>query len=272
MKDLWGYDTNRAWKVEAIQKTDAPGISRVIVFVAEQGHSTRPAETSFFVTPDGQHAIAGNQVIAFGTDPFAKTLSILRERAKGPYSGPASSSLMLVEFTDLQDPQCKAAQTSMDRLAQDFPNAHIVYQPYPNVMAHPVAEKAAEYGQCVGKLKGNAAYLQFARAVFDAQANLTAPGADQVLQEAVTKAGADLTAVKECVSGPTTKDVITGSVQLGKDLGVTQPPVLFINGRSVPLNGVPYATLKQIVAFTQTQASTPSATAATSSSAAAKKR
>ncbi len=36
LKALWGYDPNRIWRVEAIQATGAPDVSKVIVFVSER--------------------------------------------------------------------------------------------------------------------------------------------------------------------------------------------------------------------------------------------
>src|SRR5579862_6580995 len=65
LKALWGYDPNRIWRVEAIQKTLAPNVSRVVVYVSDKtGGKVQP--TAFIVTPDGKHAIAGETVIPFG--------------------------------------------------------------------------------------------------------------------------------------------------------------------------------------------------------------
>ncbi len=57
LKALWGYDPNRIWRVEAIQSTPAPGVSKVIVYVSEKAPNAKVTPTSFFVTPDGKHAI-----------------------------------------------------------------------------------------------------------------------------------------------------------------------------------------------------------------------
>src|SRR5579875_290615 len=35
LKTSWGYDTNRIWEVYAIEKTAAPGVSKVTVLIAE---------------------------------------------------------------------------------------------------------------------------------------------------------------------------------------------------------------------------------------------
>ena len=71
LKALWGYDPNRIWRVEAIQKTMAPNTSKVVVFVSDKTPGAKVQPTAFFVTPDGKHAVAGDTVIPFGATPFA---------------------------------------------------------------------------------------------------------------------------------------------------------------------------------------------------------
>ena len=247
---LWGYDTNRLWRVFSIQTTPAPGVSRVTVLVAEKSANAKVQPTAFFVTPDGKHAIAGDGVIDFGAKPFAPNRQILQARADGPSRGAAGKALELVEFADMQCPHCKEAQASMDRLAQDFPNAHIVYQNFPIASIHPFAVKAAEYGVCVAKAKPEA-FWTFLQAVYDTQGGLTAEDGDATLKAAVTKAGGDPAAVDACAVTPATKAQVDASVRLGTDIGVDQTPILAINGHMVPVSpaSIPYETLKQIVQF-----------------------
>jgi protein-disulfide isomerase len=260
LKQIWGYDPNRVWEVVGIQTTEAPGIVRVTILVGEQGVSHTPAPTVFFVTPDGHHAVAGSDVITFGAHPFAAVQQKLEARATGPYRGSSSKSLMLVEFADLQCPDCKIAAPTMDKLATDFPNARVVFQVFPLTNIHPEAEKAAEYAVCVAQQKGNAAFFQFAQAVFDTQENLKTD-ADGTLKAAATKAGADAAAVSTCAGTPAAADAVAASVKLGKDLNVNETPTLFVNGRPVPVTNVPYNTLKQIISYTaqeESQAATTS--------------
>ncbi len=248
LRQLWGYDPNRVWQVAAIQTTKAPNISRVTIEVAEQGVSHTPATTVFFVTPDGQHAIAGGDVIAFGAHPFASIRRTLSVEATGPSRGAASKELMLVEFADLECPHCAEAAKTVDHLATDFPNARIVFENFPLTNIHPAAEQAAEYGVCVAQQKGNAAFFQYVQAVFDSQAGLTT-GADQTLKAATTKAGADAAQVSACAATAATKANVLASVKLGQTVGVDQTPFLFVNGRPVPISGIPYNTLKQIITY-----------------------
>src|SRR6202042_959895 len=248
LKALWGYDSNRIWRVEAIQKTMAPSTSKVVVFVSDKTPGAKVQPTAFFVTADGKHAIAGDTVIPFGVTPFADIRKTLQGRADGAARGATGKDLMLVEFADLQCPHCKEAQGTMDNLVKDFPNARIVYQSFPLVELHPFAFKAAAYGYCVQKQK-NDAFFAYSAAVFDTQDALTAETGDQTLKDAVTKAGLDPAAVDACAATPATKAEVDASIKLAEDVGGEQTPMLAVNGHLLPLTGLPYETLKTIVSY-----------------------
>jgi protein-disulfide isomerase len=248
LKALWGYDSNRIWRVEAIQTTAAPGVSKVVVFVSDKSPNAKVQTTAFFVTPDGNHVIAGDGVVPFGATPFAELRRTLQEKADGATRGAASKDLMLVEFADLECPHCKEAQTTMDQLAKDFPNARIVFQSFPLTQIHPFAFKAAAYGYCVQKQK-NDAFFTYASAVFDTQAGLTAETGDATLKNAVTKAGLDPAAIDACAATPAIKAQVNASVKLAEDSGVNQTPELAVNGHLLPISQVPYETLKKIIAY-----------------------
>jgi len=248
LKALWGYDSNRIWRVEAIQATPAPNVSKVVVFVSDKAPGAKVQTTAFFVTPDQMHAVAGDTVVPFGATPFADIRKTLQVRADGATRGATSKDLMLVEFADLQCPHCKEAQGTMDNLVKDFPNARVVYQSFPIVQLHPFAFKAAAYGYCVQKQK-NDAFFTYAAAVFDTQEALTAEAGDETLKNAVTKAGLDPAAVDACAATQATKDQVNASIKLAEDVGVEQTPMLAVNGHLLPLTGIPYETLKTIISY-----------------------
>ena len=200
--------------------------------------------------PDGKHIVAGDEILPFGEHPYARFRAELQQRADGPYKGSAAKDLELVEFADFQCPHCKEAQANMEKLATDFPKARIVFQNYPLEKIHPESKRAASYGVCVARLGGSAAFFQFAGAVFDGQDGLnTADGATLTLNSAVTKAGLDLAKVSACASSSDTDKEVESSVKLAEDISVTQTPVLMINGRQIPVGGIPYETLKKIVEY-----------------------
>jgi protein-disulfide isomerase len=248
LKALWGYDTNRIWRVEAIQTTAAPNVSKVVVFVSDKAPGAKVQTTAFFVTPDQKHAVAGDTVVPFGATPFADLRKELQARADGAARGATSKDLLLVEFADLQCPHCKEAQGTMDQLVKDFPNARVVYQSFPIVDLHPFAFKAAAYGYCIQKQK-NDAFFVYSAAVFDTQEALTTEAGDQTLKSAVTKAGLDPAAVDACAATQAIKDQVNASIKLSQDAGVEQTPTLVVNGHPLPLTGIPYEILKNIVSY-----------------------
>jgi protein-disulfide isomerase len=248
LHQLWGYDAQRVWQVQAIQKTAAPGINKVTVLAAQTANPTQIGTLQFFTTPDGQHLIS-NEIMPFGARPFDSIRKVIQAEANGPSRGPASKDLMLVEFADFQCPHCKVAQPTVQKLLQDFPNAHYVFENLPLTSIHPQAYKAAVYSVCAAKLGGNDAFFKFADAVFDDQANLTPEGSDTALSGAATKAGLDPAKMAACSQTTEAKSAVDDSIKLAQTLNIVETPTLFVNGRSVPFNGVPYETLKQIVAF-----------------------
>ena len=244
-----GYDTARIWRVEAIEKTASPGVSRVLAAISERGPNAKVVTALFYVMPDGKHLIAdGTGLTEFGANPYAQNAALLRAKADGPAHGSAAKDLLLVEFSDLQCPHCKDAQATMARLVADFPQARVVYQSYPIAEIHPFAFQAATYGACIAQ-KSNDAYFTYAQAVYDTQGALTPEAGQQTLTNAVTKAGQDPTAVAACAATSAIKAQVDASEALGREVGVNQTPMLAVNGRVVPLTSLPYETLKQVVAF-----------------------
>jgi protein-disulfide isomerase len=250
LKALWGYDTNRIWRVMAIQTTPAHDVAKVVVFVSEKTPNAKISSATFYTTPDGKHAIAeGAGVIPFAADPFADARAMMMARANGPWRGAAGKDLEMVEFADLQCPHCKEAQSTMDSLQKDFPDAHIVFQLFPLVDIHPSAFKAATYAACVAKLDGNDAFFKYTAAVFDTQDELSSTTDDTVLKAAATHAELDPAKIAACAATPQAKQTVDADIQLANDAGVDQTPLLFVNGRMLPITSMPYEQLKQIIVY-----------------------
>lgn len=249
LRQSWGYDSGRIWQVAAILKTPVEGISKVVVQVAQKGaNPPQTAVLQFYALPDGKHIIS-DDILPFGAHPFDENRQILLQRANGPSRGAASKDLLLVEFADFQCPHCKEAQTTVEKLLQDFPNAHFVYQNFPLVQIHSEAYKAAAYSICAAKLGGNDAFFKFSAAAYDGQAGLTPEGSELTLKSAATKAGLDPAKVAACSTSAEAKAAVDASLKLGQDLNLNQTPTLYINGRGLPLGNLPYEALKNIVTF-----------------------
>jgi protein-disulfide isomerase len=247
LNQVWGYDPNRLWRVMAIQKTDAPYVSRVVVYIASKGTDTKLQSVVFFITPDGKHLIEGATMVYFSATPYAETGALLKARANGAARGAASKDLMIVEFADLQCPFCKVAQATMDQIVKDFPAAHVVFQQLPLVGIHPSAFKAAAYGVCAQK-QSDEAFYKYAAGVFDTQEGLTPATDDTILRAAAQRAGLDSAAIAACAATQATKDIVNADIKLAQDAGIDRTPTLVVNGRPISLD-IPYDTIKQLIVF-----------------------
>jgi protein-disulfide isomerase len=247
---FWGYDNTRVWQIQAILPTPAAGVSRVLILVkpTTPGPKDQTAQLSFFTLPDGKFLVA-DTLLPFGAKPFQNYREILQSGATGPSKGGASKAMELVEFSDFECPHCKDAQPIVAKLLADYPSAHFVYQDFPLIQIHTEALKASTHGYCVAKAGGNDAFFKFSDVLFANQAGLTPTTSDDTLKDAETKAGQDPAKIAACAATPAAKEAIDASRALGERVGVNQTPTIFVNGRALPLTGIPYETLQKIIEF-----------------------
>ena len=223
----FGYETDLTWKISSIKPSAVAGLAEVTVVLASpKGQQL----SSFFVAPDGQHALVG-EIIPFGARPFDPAKRLLDKGINGPERGPKDAPVTIVEFGDLQCPACKAAQPAIEALVAAEPNARFVFQNFPLEM-HNWAAKGAAYGDCVGRAS-NQAFWKFVSQTYQTQSDITAENADEKLTtiaDGVGVKGADIAA---CAALPETKARVDVSLALGKSVDVSGTPTLFINGRKV---------------------------------------
>ena len=100
----------------------------------------------------------------------------------------------------------------------------------------------------------------FIQKTFEQQENITEANADEKLKAIATESGANADAAAACAVQPTTKARIQASLALGKSVGVTGTPAVFINGRMLS-GAVPAELLKQVIDF-QVQQGNPKTAAA----------
>src|SRR3984885_3633681 len=247
---FWGYDNTRVWQIQAILPTPAAGVSRVLILVkpTTPGPKDQTAPLPFFPLADGKFLVA-DTLLPFGSKPFQNYREILQSGANGPSKGAASKAMELVEFSDFECPHCKDAQPIIAKLMADYPSAHFVYQDFPLIQIHTEALKASTHGYCVAKAGGNDAFFKFSDTLFANQAGLTPTTSDDTLKDAETKAGQDPAKIAACAATPAAKEAIDASRALGERVGVNQTPTIFVNGRALPLTGIPYETLQKIIEF-----------------------
>jgi len=242
LKRTLGYDPATTWVIYDIRPSVIPGVSDVLVSLNKQD------PMHIYWDANGQNAIIG-QILPFGTDPYAQIRAVLAA-ADGPAQGPQNPAIVMVEFSDLECPHCKAAQPIAEKLAADFPQVRYVFQQFPlPASMHPWALKAAEYADCVSRLSPSN-FWKYIDAVFANQASIAAATAEDKLKEFAGTLGLDAAKISSCASLPQTEARIKKSQELGNSLDVNQTPTLFMNGRRVlGLADIPYDQLKNLVQF-----------------------
>lgn len=248
MKQMFGYDAAITWKILEIKPSQAAGLAEVSVSV---GNAQGKQNTTLYVTPDGEHAVIG-EIIPFGAHPYAMANEKLRNESFGPARGAANAPVLLVEFSDLQCPHCKASQPLIDQLVAEEPNVKLVFQNFP-LPSHDWAAKAAAYGDCIAR-SSHDTFWKFIQGTYDAQGEITASNADEKLKGIAEKVGAKSAEIAACADQPETIGRVQRSTALGRSVGVTSTPTVFLNGRKInSIAALPPDMLKKLVQFAATQ-------------------
>jgi protein-disulfide isomerase len=246
---MFGYDATITWKIVEIRPSEIAGLAEVSILLTNPQGSN---QSRLLVSSDGKHALTGD-VLAFGSKPFEDARVKLEKGVNGPAKGPAKAAVTIVEFSDMQCPHCQKASPVVEQLLAQEPDVHFVFQNFP-LPAHNWAEKAAGYVDCVGRASNDAVW-KFIQKTFDDQTNITEANADEKLKAIATASGANGDEIAACAAKPDTKSRIEASLALGRSVGVSGTPTLYINGRSVP-GGAPADLLKKIVDFQTSQEKT----------------
>lgn len=141
-----------------------------------------------------------------------------------PQLGPADAPFKVVEFADFSCPLCKQASEVMHNLHRDFPTQlQWTFLHFP-VGKKGVAAKIHEGGHC---LIEQDLFWPYHDLIFARMTTVGSADAPKIAREV----GADMERFEQCYSGRAGKWAVKRSLQLGRKLGVTRTPTLFLNGR-----------------------------------------
>lgn len=155
-------------------------------------------------------------------EPFTLTVPV------GPADhvlGPPHAPVTLVEYGDLECPNCKQAAPAVKLLLERFANrVRFVFRHFPLEEVHPHAELAAEAAECAG---GQGKFWQMHDLLFENQAHLKL----HHLCSYAERLQLDMARFTAEMNDHVYLQRVREHLQSGHDSGVRSTPTFFVNGR-----------------------------------------
>lgn len=205
------------------------GFSEVAVHVTWEGGGR---DETYYISADGQTILEGNLYNIDG-NPFQSNVDKLTT-ADQPSFGPVDAPVTIVEFGDLECPDCKMEAPILRR---NVPEAfsgkvRVFFKDFPLESIHPWARAAAIAGRCVYR-QNHQAFWNFYDWMYTAQDEISP---ENVRSKITTWAGQnslDAMQLDRCIESKSTESEVDRSIAEGRALDVRGTPTLFINGRKI---------------------------------------
>ncbi|PWT98370.1 MAG: hypothetical protein C5B51_29460 [Terriglobia bacterium] len=206
-----------------------PGFSEVTVHLTFDGGGR---DYLYYVSADGQTIVKGD-VYRMNQSPFQANLEKLTTD-KQPSFGPANAPVTIVEFGDLQCPDCKMeAPVLHQEVPKAFPDrVRVIFKDYPLDSIHPWARAAAIAGRCVYR-QDPQAFWKFYDWDYENQEEISTENLKSKVMGWAGQNGIDTLQLSRCIDTKASESEVNRSVAEGRALGITGTPTLFINGRKI---------------------------------------
>lgn len=233
----------KKFKLPAGAKLDASELSfvgntcfRNVRFQAQPGG--RNFQMDLIVSPDLR--FLAREWMDVRVDPVEeekrKQAALAERLAHGTFAtrGAKDAPVIITLFSDFQCPYCAqmAKGLMQDILPGQEQKVRVAFRNFPLPM-HPWARAAAEAAACAQR-QGDRYFWDLHDYLFEHQKALTLDGVKGALiEQAAALADFDLHAFIACLNEKQTAAAVDEDIALGKDLGVTGTPTLFIGGERV---------------------------------------
>lgn len=177
-------------------------------------------------------AIAGAVVLSKGSGDTTGAAPVDRVVEGDWVKGNRDAKNVLVEFSDLQCPACKAFQPAVKQLAEQNPDdLAIVYRHFPLRQIHKNADRAARFAEAAG-LQGK--FWEFHDQLFAEQSAWSdeSDPTDRFLGYAESL-GLDREKLRTDADGAAAKDAVTADSKSASAAGVSATPTFYLNGKKL---------------------------------------
>jgi len=208
---------------------DLPGFSEVEVHLSFDGGTK---DERYYVSKDGQILVNGD-VYRINGNPFQTNLDRL-SLADLPSLGPANAPVTIVEFGDLECPDCRMeAPILRHNVAETFASqVRLYFKDFPLGSIHPWARAAAIAGRCVYHQEAKA-FWDFYDWIYENQQEIEPDNLNSKILAWAGQNGLDAGRLGSCIETKGSEPEVDRSLAEGRSLGVRGTPTLFINGRKI---------------------------------------
>jgi protein-disulfide isomerase len=186
----------------------------------------------FYVSKDSRYLVGGN-IFTLGEDPkreVARSISLQDQ----PSLGPANAPVTIVEYSDLQCPNCALFHEYLEKKVVPAygDKVRVVFKEFPLVGIHDWALTGSIAAQCVYQLDP-AAFLPFRSMAFENQGSVNANNARDMLLHFGAQVGIDNLKLAACIDSKASLPRVEASQAEGQALGIGSVPTSFVNGKQV---------------------------------------
>jgi protein-disulfide isomerase len=224
------YRVPVAYKIDDPRPSkEIPGFSEVAVHLSFENGSK---DELYYVSADGKTILQGD-VYHLNQNPFQANLDKLK-LAGAPVFGPANAPVTIVEFGDLECPDCRMESPLLrHNVPETFPNkVRVYFKDYPLESIHPWARAAAIAGRCIYHQDAQS-FWKFYDWIYDNQQDINGDTLRAKVTGWAGENNLDTLQLDRCMDSKATEAEVNQSIAEGQGLELRGTPTLFINGRKI---------------------------------------
>ncbi|MDD5542533.1 MAG: DsbA family protein [Acidobacteriia bacterium] len=172
------------------------------------------------------------RVLDFSRDLDAENLAKINLKDT-PARGPENAAVTLIEFCDLQCPDCKGMVDNLNAVLPGYEGkVRVLFKNYPLISKHPWSEPAALVARCAYQ-QNPAAFWNYYDFYYSQQQSITSANLRERSLEVGKQTGLDVDQLTRCFDSKASLPAVQSDVFEALKLGVKGTPTLLINGRFV---------------------------------------
>ena len=157
-----------------------------------------------------------------------------------PALGNPNAEITIVEFADFGCPYSRESSFTLRQIAQANPDrVRFIYRDFPLTEIHPIAQKAAEAGECA---QDQGRFWEYHDKLYQNQFDLS----HERLYDFAEQLGMNATQFRSCLDSDRYRDEVINDYQEGVEAGVRGTPTWFINGNRIS-GSIPQDLFQQLI-------------------------